>query len=262
MIRFAIGTDHHYGAYEINNLTSDQRMQLFVKTINNEHKINPLNFLITNGDNVNDDSALLSPFKSHLDNLVIPYHVVFGGHDVCEEEQWKNLFGYGRNFDFEIGEYAFISINNWDGRGTHSYWDESEADNVWLQNKVNQYSNKKGILLFAHFITESAHPNTWNIIKRTKNIKGVFYGHIHDFNRKILDNIWVHRSGHWSAPDGSAFEKSPYSYRIVELYDNGDIYTYQLTAEHTYPFGYIPRKVLNATWIVKTQQKVKPSRYV
>ena len=30
----------------------------------------------------------------------------------------------------------------------------------------------------------------------------------------------------FSMPDGYTFEELPYCYRIVEVYDNGDIYTY------------------------------------
>jgi predicted MPP superfamily phosphohydrolase len=88
-LRFAIASDGHYGQPGTDYKTDHANM---VKWLNEAHSSNPLDFVIINGDLVNDRPDLLSEVKKdYFDHLNVPFYAVPGNHDHADTATWKSV---------------------------------------------------------------------------------------------------------------------------------------------------------------------------
>lgn len=221
-IRFMIASDLHYGVKDYNRRFND-----IVNWSNNESSSRGLNYIFFNGDT---DQKGISSYpenfttikNNYFSKLKTPYYVITGSHDAPKDATWKLNWGYPTNYAFSHGNYTFILLNTANATGGIVL-----ANNTYLQDQLNIYQDKK-IFIFMHVPQrvwtkyDRDNPVFQNLLVVNKNIVGVFYGHDHDRDFCVfIDSVYQCWDGHnddW----GTNYR----GYRIVEIYDNGTIITY------------------------------------
>lgn len=196
------------------------RLQLLVETLKKEE----MDFFIANGDLVHDDPTYLPAVKQELDKVGVPYHVSFGNHDRATESYWQSVWGHDRNTDFSHGEYAFVLPRSADETGARV-----AVDTDWLSEKLQQYADKKGILMVTH-VPQTDHwrnsPDATEVrqlLKQSDNFIGAVFSHVHGaITTERVDDLIFSMTGHF-AHYGRRF----YSIRRFGI-DESDVITTEL----------------------------------
>lgn len=211
-----------------NNIHSKQRFDMMINWLNEEKQTEGTDFIVFNGDVATNRTEDLPIIKEQFEKLKSQYYVVHGNHDHSSEENWKSLWGYGRNHSFSIGNYGIILLNSANENGNYEC-----ADNKWLEPQLEAFKNKSGILVFCHipqydnsFIPEGLLCSATESLIKTPNVKMVVHSHEHlkdGFYAITRGNLQLKTffTGHFSAWG------LPYlGYRVIEIYDDGSIITY------------------------------------
>lgn len=230
LLRFALGSDGHYGQPNTTYVENHQRM---VEWLNKEHKGRGLHFSVINGDLFHDDNKFLPDVKSTWDKLSMPYYVSHGNHDKIEEKGWEQTWGIPWHHAFEKGDTGFLILNTADVAGKYIC-----PDLDWTREHLQQFSNKKHLFVFMHITpvkwTENGIdcPELVAMFSAQKNLRGIFHGHDHledgmkekDSKHYFFDS---HIGGNWGTPYCG--------YRIVEVLQNGEVLTYQVNPDAKEP---------------------------
>ncbi len=222
-LRFAVASDGHYGEPGADFVKDYQSI---VSSINDYHNINPIDFLMVNGDISHDAPDHLHEAKTHLDSLKMPYKVGKGNHDRMDEILWNELWGVPFDYSFSMHTDAFIALNTSDLAGTYLCPDYSI-----LEKMLDQEQDKRNIFLFMHinpaaqtrFAVECDRLLT--LIKAHRNVRAVFNGHDHDHENVIFhQNIPFVFDGHFGGTWGTLDK----GYRMVECFEDGRIQTFMM----------------------------------
>ncbi|WP_295652217.1 metallophosphoesterase [uncultured Mucilaginibacter sp.] len=229
-LRFAICSDLHYGQ---EGTDFDQNAANIVKWMNEEHAANHLDRVIINGDLVHNRPDLLPVLKERFfDKIAVPYHTIPGNHDFADTAIWKKAFGYEDKYVIEQGDIAFVFANTADTKGVYVC-----PDNAFLKASFDKLTDKKMIFVILHiapvqWLKEEATvfldcPDTVKLLHSYPNIKAVFHGHDHSldgvrYTDKLPHFFDSHTGGNW----GTDYK----GYRIVEVSDDNQVYTYQVNA--------------------------------
>lgn len=221
--RFAIASDGHFGQPETDYENFHNEMMTW---LNLEHKASPLSFCIFNGDLIHDDPGLLPNVKAKYELLKFPYHVSRGNHDRCDKETWIKTWGRELNYTFEIEESAFIVLDTSNQNGDYLCPNFSFAE-----AEFKRLRRHKHVFVFMHIP-----PVMWNesftdckelvlLFSKQKNLRAIFHGHDHMSDTARFEHgkpflFDGHLGGNW----GTAYR----GYRVVEIYSNGEILTYQV----------------------------------
>jgi len=221
--RFATASDGHYGQpdtpYE---MLHDQ----MIEWLNAEKTNKGVDFTVINGDLFHDDVSFLEPVKRSWDKLTMPYYVSHGNHDKTEEAHWKTVWNFPWHFSFEHEDTGILVLNTADAKGTYIC-----PDIEWTKSELQKLASKKQSFVFMHitpfkwtkFGIEC--PEIIHLFDQQKNLKAVFHGHDHDQDDLKENNgkyyfFDSHVAGSW----GTKYN----GYRIVEVFENGQILTYQM----------------------------------
>jgi 3',5'-cyclic AMP phosphodiesterase CpdA len=223
ILRFAVASDGHYGQPETSYEDDFKRI---VEQINFQHKKQPLQCTIINGDIIHNDPVFLPPAKQHLDQLKMPYYVTQGNHDQVNASEWQQVWQLPVNHSFTIKGQAFILATTSNIKGEYLCPDLS-----WLEQRLEEYRQAANIFIFIH-ITQmkwTQHgidsPAFTDLLKKYKNIRAVFHGHDHiQDDIKVQDGIPYLFDGHFGGNWGTAYK----GFRIVELLADNTIATYML----------------------------------
>ena len=225
-----ISTDHSRLGRYANNIYYTDRFELMINCLNQEKESEGTDFIVFNGDLVTNHPKDLPVVKDQFKKLKAKYYVVHGNHGHSSEENWKNLWEYGRNHSFSIGNYGIIFLNSTDEKGKYEC-----ADHFWLENQLNKFKEKKGVIVFCHIFQHDKNFISGGVdcpvvtelmLNAGNNLKMAIYSHTHLMNeyytiRKDRKQINTFFTGHFSAWG------LPYlRYRIIEVYDNRSIGTY------------------------------------
>lgn len=118
----------------------------FVSTVN---QLKNNEFVILNGDIT--DFGLNSEYEwiaERLQNLLIPYIVVIGNHDMLANGRdiYRQMFGV-ENFSFEVTNFKFIFLNS---NSREVGLDGSLPDLNWLRNELNTAAVGQKIIVVSH----------------------------------------------------------------------------------------------------------------
>lgn len=197
--------------------------------------------LLATGDLSQDASASsYQHLAAALSGLDIATFWVAGNHDdpsvIAQNFVNKNI---SPTKHILIGHWQIILLDS-SVRGK-VYGELLDSELKFLEEKLSQHSDKHTLVALHH------HPfdvgSNWidelglkdnqafhNIVKQYKNVKGVLWGHIHqEFDQTIDDIRWLASPSSCVqfAPKSEAFsaDKKAPGYRVLELYNNGDIQT-------------------------------------
>jgi 2',3'-cyclic-nucleotide 2'-phosphodiesterase (5'-nucleotidase family) len=141
-----------------------------------------------------------------------------------------------------MGDFVFIMADTSAPATANIYL---AADIDWLKRKLEEHRDAAAIFVMIHIPQRTHKVEGWpehgvhdkaeqpkgeavmNLLESTPNVRAVFHGHNHletgvyvsDERRYFFDS---HAGGNWGAKRG---------YRIVEIYDDHKMVTYQVNAE-------------------------------
>lgn len=220
-LRFVVASDGHFGQPKTDYKAY---FETFINNVNAQHREQKFDFCVINGDIIHDDINFLSTAKSHLDDLEMPYFVTQGNHDHATPEQWERVWGVPLNYDYVLGNNAFLFGTTSNAAGKYL------APNIeWFKSKLDEHKKKKNIFIFIHIT-----PVKWTngavdgkefqeLLKQYKNVRAVFNGHDHDQeNIKTQDGIPYMFDSHIGGNWGTNYR----GYRIVELQKENKLLTY------------------------------------
>jgi Icc protein len=244
--RFIVASDLHYGQ---GKTAYDQLATDLVGWVNAEKKKKGIDALFLNGDLGHDSSAALLTLRDkHLTNLKAPYYAVKGNHDFVDgkagspTESWKSIWGYPANHTVKVGEFVFIMADTSAPAQSKAYL---AADIEWLKVQLHKHRDAPAIFVMIHISQRRNKVDGWpnfgvhdkhqapkgeavmDLLEATPNVRAVFHGHNHRETsahvsgelRYFFDS---HTGGSWGAKRG---------YRVVEIYDDHKMVTYQVNAE-------------------------------
>lgn len=228
LLRFATASDGHFGQPKT---PYEETHQKLIGWLNQEKINHQLDFFVVNGDLFHDKPSFLPEVKKVWDGLTMPYYVTHGNHDMVTEEVWQQTWGTPWHYAFEKGDTAFLMLNTSDIKGNYIC-----PDVAWARETFQKYKDKKHLFVFMHIT-----PMKWTqwgidcpeivaLFSQQANLRGIFHGHDHaedgykEKNGKpyFFDS---HICGSW----GTAYS----GYRVVEVYSNGEIETFQVNPEVT-----------------------------
>jgi 3',5'-cyclic AMP phosphodiesterase CpdA len=220
-LRFAVLSDGHFGQPKTNY---QEFYDAAIEHVNNEHQLKPFDFGVMNGDIIHDNINVLGEVKQTLDGLKFPYYVTKGNHDIASPELWESTWKMPLNYEVVVKNNVLLFGNTSNEKGEYL-----QPDIQWLSSALEKHKNAKNVFLFLHIPPIKWTSNAVDskefqeLVKKYKNIRGVFHGHEHDQDGiKWQDNIPYLFDSHIGGSWGTTYR----GYRIVELYKDGSMLTY------------------------------------
>ena len=222
-LRFAIASDGHYGQPDTEYDAMHDEM---IAWLNKENKERGVDFTMINGDLFHNDTAMLPEVKKKWDNLLMPYYVSHGNHDMIDEENWNKMWGTKWHYTFEQHDVAFMVLNSADDKGKYIC-----PDLDWTKQQLEKQQSKEHLFVFMHITpfnwTKAGLPcpELVEMFNNQKNLKATFHGHDHDQdNVKQNEGKYYFFDSHVAGSWGTDYR----GYRIVEVLKSGEIITYQM----------------------------------
>lgn len=220
VLRFAVGSDSHYGQP---GTPSDTYIRDFVSHINSFHQQLPLDVCVINGDLIHDQPDLMAQLKPHVQKLAPACCITQGNHDRVSEAYWQQIWGVPLNYEKILENNVLVMMSTSNEKGEYL-----SPDLAWLESKLDEHKNKN-VFLFLHIAqqkwTANSIDNTAyaNLIQKSTNVKAVFHGHDHDQDgEKMLGAVPhlfdSHIGGNWGTPYKG--------FRVVEVLKDNTVLTY------------------------------------
>lgn len=223
-LRIVVLTDIHYD----DSTTYQSNLQTAVELINDIHNTDPIDLVVFNGDIVHDNVSTHNTIKSnYMDELNVPHvYATYGNWDRATESEWQNVYGFPRDHSLEIGDYGIILL-----RTSNTDQNYLSADNDYLQDKVDEFSDKKWVFAFQHIApfedTDNYgvdSPDIRQTYADTENVAITYLGHNH--NKNWIEENDGHYYSYGCRVGGIDLEGADYpsiegwGIRMTEVYDN------------------------------------------
>ena len=182
-------------------------MQHWVDSVLKEHRENPIDLLIINGDisldywtsggsvikyNESTSKIFVDDYVSQLpDDL--PVFILPGNHEQYSDADWFMITGNHRSGHMEIDGNLFIFLDTYNGDldpTTHHDGVYSSVDVDSITSLMEEYPNDDVYLIAHHFQTNAESPAFKKLVKENDRIKGLFSGHTHDASLIKLGKGW------------------------------------------------------------------------
>ncbi len=197
--RVCITSDVHYTPLNDGfGWNYEERVQLWVDTILEEHEKEPFDLIIINGDvsldwranggtvlkqGTSTTAEFIEKYVSQLPEGV-PVYILPGNHERYTEELWQQLTGNGRSASFVLGDNLFIMPDSFRGDTdmTIDATGESVAlDTDYIKAEMEKYP-KHNVYIISHEIDTEKQPGAFWRICLKENVRGMFAGHTHAHN--------------------------------------------------------------------------------
>ena len=178
--------------------------------------------------------------KDCLDRLPCPYYTLAGNHDSHPNQVWKEIFGYEREYAFEIDGCVFIMLDTFKAipAASASGAPHTPVDYDFLKAMLEKYKGKKIFLCSHYFETRATDNHTFTedvreLIKDNEDIVFLYRGHTHvnsvtDMGeayggKKIID---IGGYGYQGMKIDNRYEfnifdfKWAWGYQVLEIYDD------------------------------------------
>jgi len=198
--RFFINSDPQMGSEKTEKKDLgilNKLLENFVTEVNLENSLNPVDFVVYNGDLVWDSNQpSYDNFSRIVSGQKVPTVLVHGNHDGGIDdpkffEAQQKLSNYSAlNYSFEYGDWHFVVIG-----AQEKYLDDIKKQEQleWLESELLRLKDKK-VMLFMHYhilpvgLSQMEFYTYWPIDFKNKilekitqygNVKYVYSGHVH-----------------------------------------------------------------------------------
>lgn len=226
IFRFAVASDGHYGQPKTEFTTYFTQI---IEYLNAEKERSGLDACFFNGDLIHDEVPFMAQAKAYFDQLKMPYYVTRGNHDKVSPAVWQQTWGYAEDHVVDLGLCAFVLGNTSNEKGEYVC-----ADHRWLGTALDKLRKKQHVFVLLHIPqrkwTENGIdcPQVMETIERHANVKAIFHGHDHNEDTvRMSGNKPYLSDGHFGGSWGTAY----HGYRIVEVFADGRVTTYQFNPE-------------------------------
>lgn len=229
-------------------LTQREKVEKVYEDIIAENEKSKLDAVLVLGDLSIDDydfrnlpDNFCKKFKNEcLDRLPCPSYTLAGNHDSYPSEMWEEVFGYGREYAFEIDGSVFIMLDTFKAipAKAASGAAHTTVDYVFLKNALKKYKGKRIFLCSHYFETKLTDNNSFSdevreLIKDNNDIVFLYRGHTHvnsvtdmgeSYGRKQIVDIGGY--GYCGQRVGNRYEfnifdfKWAWGYQVLEIYDD------------------------------------------
>jgi len=247
----------------MNREKDDSRLDLVF--INGDITMNPrtgwngpgLNYPIDQGGYV--ESHYINIKANHLDSLEMPVFLNKGNHDYVDPDTngafhtWEGIckpFYQKQDYEpytitwggpeYKTGNHVIEDKDNnyaWIMADATVYGESEQygsADVEWLRQELERLKNKRAVFILIHIAQRAQgwpefgfdSKPVMDLIESSKNVKATFHGHNHDELRRFMSGgkpyFFDSHISSWGNKKG---------YRIVEIYNDGSMKTFQYDAE-------------------------------
>lgn len=208
---FIVVSDIHCNT-DVGDMSGKYRVDNFIKAVQYEDSINPIHAIFINGDLSNNDlggefDGVQYIKDEVVDKLPIPVYCLHGNHDVSKNDRWKSIFGYEKNFEVVVGDYAIICVDSFDDDVNLIYgtFGKTPINNTRLKMLLDKYIDKK-VFILSHEITQNEDAETFTLLKKYPNIQAVVCGHTHSSSVVSVDgaNFKIYYDGNYSYDFGNS----------------------------------------------------------
>ena len=200
-LRVLLTSDIHYCSATYYGVSGKDRAQLWVDSVNAEHKKEPLDLIIIAGDVSLDHfynkgtaagSYMGSNKVSYTEKFVkeyvsqlpkgVPYIILPGNHEQYNNSQWKTYTGNDRQCSYRIEGNLFIMPDTY-----NSFLEPNATENSvytpvdvdFVLSEMEKYPDDK-VWIVAHYLDASAESETFKrLVRENDRIMGLFGGHDH-----------------------------------------------------------------------------------
>ena len=200
-LRVLLTSDIHYCTSAYYGVAGKDRLQLWVDSVNAEHKREPLDFIIVVGDmsldhfysngniagsymGTNKVSYTEKFIKEYVSQLPsdVPKFFVPGNHEQYSNAQWKSITGNDRQGSYRLEGNLFIMLDNYNSH-LEPYATENSvytpSDMEFIQSEMAKYPDDKVWLVSHYFQAGSESEAFKQLVKENDRIMGLFGGHDH-----------------------------------------------------------------------------------
>ena len=230
-----------------NDLTTEDRAQMWVDAILEEHAEDPIDLLVLQGDltldhwmhggnHIKDGSSdtqeffdkYISQLPEEIEVFALP-----GNHEQYGDDNWYEITGNDRQEYRILGDHLILLLDNFaDGLDPAEHHDGvyTGADMEYVNEIVAKYPDKK-IWIITHFTHLPYETEEFKEFLRTNtNVQAIFHGHNHTLNVEDLGEEYNHvkliMCGQFSYTGSTTPLDQYYSFRDLILEENSATCSY------------------------------------
>lgn len=170
----------------------------------------------------------------YFNKLLNPYHYVIGNNERLTDLNFSSLFNYSKDSLIPDGNFTFVFLNS---------ENVNIANITYLNNTLDAYADKK-VFVFIHASQVDSPPSNHSAVKNQafidiinshSNVITVVNGHNHDINNCYQNYTKIYNCWDGCLNSNDATDHTFSGARIFEVYDDGQVLTYEysLTANQT-----------------------------
>ena len=256
--RFLIASDIHLCHIDWYGVPTEERMERFVRHVEEEYAKEPFEALLLLGDysldhwkwNIkgcwltegkSNTRTFAETYVSRLKKLGVPIVMIAGNHEQYGEALWTELTGYHRRDHLVCGDILFIFPDTFGADldpTEHSDGTYCGVDVTFIKEIMAKYPDKKVILCAHHFAPERESEAFRTLVKEEKRILCLFGGHVHRSNVVELGEAWGNKvllyTGNYAYNTGKEADAETSFWGFRDLKINSDEWSSRyITPENT-----------------------------
>lgn len=228
-LRIALLSDGHFGQKGTDYVQFHEDMYQWIQL----EKSRGLDAVIFNGDLFHDDPSVVLTLKLWLQRLEVPWYASHGNHDRIPEPEWQQLTGQPYNYVVHKRRDVFIFLNTADAAGKYI-----QEPTDWMAAQLQDNRKAANLFVVMHITPFSwtgaghPHPDMVALLNAQPNLRAIFHGHDHEEDGyKIHEGKPYFFDGHTGGSWGVPYR----GYRILEVFKDNTIYTYQVNPASVAP---------------------------
>ncbi len=266
--RVCITGDVHYAIQrDWFGWSNEDRLQFWVDTILEEHKKEPFDLIIINGDTsldywvtggtmlnfgVSQTELFMNEYVSQLPEGV-PVVVLPGNHEQYSDVKWKLLTGNSRATTYVLGNNLFVMPDSFgDNLEPDYHFDgiENALDAQFIEKAMEKYPEHNVYIISHHIDEEKQSGKFWRLCQN-ENVRGMFSGHTHAKSiifPKLAPGKTIAQTGNFSHDDNIDVQDGSWGIRDLIITENHAVSRY-ITSDCAMVVNgrpmHFPRKILN-----------------
>ena len=231
-----VGVDNRERSLRAQPTKVEDRLNLLNDAIDREKRGMGLDFLIHIGDIVHS-SGSKEDHAWFRDAILrahgIPSFVCYGNHDRLEEDDWREVYGQGRDHAFSRNGFGYIILNSSDTTGARQLC----LGEDFLKQHLEAFSELKGVFLITHIPRYTGFrgddrlgpsygedspqcDKIMALLEASPNLVCCVSGHFHEHNGILYERgipmVFTNHFAHYGT--------NQYGLRIFEVYEDGAVF--------------------------------------